>query len=228
MVFPDRTPAAWLDEYPTFTHLHAHHLLADQQRSVIDRTAADVRLREAVQLAEQTAATTVPIHTVETSAAGPVVAVHPIFGAVVHDFAHKQVFAVEPSILCDPAQLPVWKQQRVFQPARAAKMAAAMLNPENTLVCPGAITAVERDDGTVAIIDGQHRVGAINILDSENQLAVGTTVLLEVHRVTDEAHIAKLFTDINRSVPVHLVDMPNVTVVRCDSRKNLFMFRPAN
>jgi hypothetical protein len=67
-----------------------------------------------------------------------------------------------------------------------------------------------RDDGTVAIIDGQHRVGAINILASENRLAAGTTVLLEVHRVQNEAHIAKLFTDINRSVPVHLVDMPNV------------------
>merc|ERR1719345_332459 len=76
-------------------------------------------------------------------------------------------------------------------------------------VCPGAITAVETKDGKLAIIDGQHRVGAIKILHDEGQLDQDTTILLEVHRVETEADIAKLFTDINRSVPVQLVDMPD-------------------
>ena len=130
-------------------------------RRTMDRMAADTRLREAVKLAESVGAAaveeaaaahcaTTPATTASSPPAAAAAHAHPIFGEMLHCFEHKQVFAISPELLTDPNTLPVWKQQRVFQLNRAEKIAKAMT--KHDFVCPGAITAVETEDGKLVSV----------------------------------------------------------------------------
>lgn len=67
-----------------------------------------------------------------------------------------------------------------------------------------------------AILDGQHRVGALRLLARHAGAAAAAEappppwerVLVEVYPLESEAEAAALFTEINSSQPVMLVDLP--------------------
>ncbi len=97
--------------------------------------------------------------------------------------------------------------------AAAAAPAAAAVS--------GAPVAAPRDAARFrAILDGQHRVGALRLLarnadaaDAASQSASSSSspwsrVLVEVYPLASEAEAEALFTEINSAQPVMLVDLP--------------------
>src|SRR4051794_12173917 len=82
------------------------------------------------------------------------------------------------------------------------------------MLLPGVITLHERidKDGAVnlGIVDGQHRVAALKILASEGCWDENApNILVDVFRLDSDAAVKDLFSDINRSEPVRLVDLPD-------------------
>ena len=71
-------------------------------------------------------------------------------------------------------------------------------------------------DGKLTILDGQHRVGMMTILqEKKTEISFDLDrVLVEVFPETDEknyeAYAQEIFTEINKAEPVKLVDMPGV------------------
>ena len=73
-------------------------------------------------------------------------------------------------------------------------------------------------DGQLSIIDGQHRVGMMSILEGKPD-AEGfdlDRVLVEVYPEIDgqDNHAQDLFLEVNKAEPVKLVDMPGVATVK--------------
>jgi hypothetical protein len=131
--------------------------------------------------------------------------VDPTYGELVEDLGYKKVFCVDPSQLVDPEAFPIWEKQRVFRESRANKIAKAMAISK--FAFPGVISVFETPEGR-AIIDGQHRVGALRKLRSDNLWPDDRRILIEVHSAETEEEVAALFADINKAQPVNLVDMP--------------------
>eukprot|EP00553_Chaetoceros_curvisetus_P009318 CAMPEP_0204618554 /NCGR_PEP_ID=MMETSP0717-20131115/5165_1 /ASSEMBLY_ACC=CAM_ASM_000666 /TAXON_ID=230516 /ORGANISM="Chaetoceros curvisetus" /LENGTH=203 /DNA_ID=CAMNT_0051632317 /DNA_START=58 /DNA_END=669 /DNA_ORIENTATION=+ len=82
---------------------------------------------------------------------------------------------------------------------------------------PGVITLYEAQDGALTIIDGQHRVGMMTILNEKiKDSDEGTNleqVIVEVfpHLPSSKAtHANDVFTEINKAESVKLVDMPGI------------------
>ena len=123
-----------------------------------------------------------PLPPPPTSGAAPPALRHPVFGKLLVDLGYKRVFLANPVTLW--AATPVWEKQRAFRQDRAARMAKSKL----TSVVegwPGSITVVTKGpavplggggvegvEGGVAeevlrssIIDGQHRLGASQLMD---------------------------------------------------------------
>eukprot|EP00037_Helgoeca_nana_P037613 m.16801 g.16801 ORF g.16801 m.16801 type:complete len:369 (-) comp9106_c0_seq1:49-1155(-) len=132
---------------------------------------------------------------------------HPTFGELVRDFGYKQVYAVPLEKLIDSNTFPVWEKQRAYSEARAKKIAKAMTKSNSPF--PGVIAVFELD-GHHAIIDGQHRVGALRELLAAGVWPADASILLEVHQIESRAAVDKLFVDINRAEPLSLVDLPGV------------------
>eukprot|EP00978_Attheya_sp_CCMP212_P001914 scaffold3990_cov54-Attheya_sp.AAC.2 len=146
---------------------------------------------------------------------------HPILGPAVVDLKYKRVHLVKASAL---AAIPIWEKQRAYRHERAKVMANDKLKTVN-LGLPGIIALHEDKEGKLSILDGQHRVGMMAILqqkaeasDSESASRVVETldmerVLVEVFPFTEHSessHATDIFTEINKAEPVKLVDMPGV------------------
>ena len=137
---------------------------------------------------------------------------HPILGPVIADFGHKRIHMVSSRAL---AAIPVWKKQRIYRHGRAKVMAGDKLKSLH-LGLPGIIGIYESSDGSLKIIDGQHRIGMLQVLE-EKTAADGfdfDKILVEVYPQNDhqneEAHAKELFLEVNKAEPVKLVDMPGV------------------
>ena len=114
--------------------------------------------------------------------------VDPTYGELVEDLGYKKVFCVDPSQLVDPEAFPIWEKQRVFRESRANKIAKAMAISK--FAFPGVISVFETPEGR-AIIDGQHRVGALRKLRSDNLWPDDRRILVEVHSAETEEEVSK-------------------------------------
>eukprot|EP00536_Pseudo-nitzschia_multiseries_P011657 jgi/Psemu1/308404/fgenesh1_kg.408_\ len=82
---------------------------------------------------------------------------------------------------------------------------------------PGIIGIFENYDGSLVIIDGQHRIGMLSVMKDEvsNKDFDFERVLVEVFPTQtgqdeDESQAKEIFVEVNKAEPVKLVDMPGV------------------
>jgi len=137
---------------------------------------------------------------------------HPILGACIADLGHKRIHTASARAL---SAIPVWKKQRIYRHDRAKAMAKDKMKSLH-LGLPGVIGLYESKDGSLRIIDGQHRIGMLKSLE-ESSAADGfdyDNILVEVYPQHDEsnvdAHAKDIFLEINKAEPVKLVDLPGV------------------
>jgi hypothetical protein len=153
---------------------------------------------------------------------------HPVLGPVVADLGYKRVHLVSASAL---ATIPIWKKQRVYRHDRAKTMAADKLKTKH-LGLPGVICLHEEENGKLSIVDGQHRVGMMKILqdtqdESRQKISSKNStsddidlerVLVEVYpqraEIRSNDHAQDIFMEINKAEPVKLVDMPGVATAK--------------
>lgn len=88
---------------------------------------------------------------------------HPILGPQIAKLPYKRIHLTSAATL---ASLPVYEKQRAYRHDRAAVMAK---DKKKTLWMgiPGVISLMEDDDGRLSILDGQHRVGMMALLQEE-------------------------------------------------------------
>jgi len=89
---------------------------------------------------------------------------HPVLGPVLVDLGYKRIHVTTARTLC---AVPVWEKQRVYRHDRAKLMASDKLKSLE-LGLPGIIALHESKDGQLAILDGQHRVGMMAILEEKS------------------------------------------------------------
>lgn len=137
---------------------------------------------------------------------------HPILGPVVADLGNKRIHLVSSRAL---AAIPVWKKQRIYRHGRAKSMAKDKLKTID-LGLPGVIGIFEASDGSLKIIDGQHRIGMLKVL-GEKAAADDfdfERILVEVYPQkegqNEDVHARDLFLEVNKAEPVKLVDLPGV------------------
>lgn len=140
---------------------------------------------------------------------------HPVLGLLLHDFGYKRVYAMLSARLTDGRCVAVWNQQRSFRLARAEAIARAKAPhaPGAALGLPGVVTLYELGGGASpfrAILDGQHRVGALRLLLCAPAPSPFPyeRVLVEVYPLGDEGSAEALFCEINSAQPVLPVDLP--------------------
>ena len=140
---------------------------------------------------------------------------HPILGIPMVDLGYKRVHTVSARAL---SAVPIWERQRVYRHDRARTMASDKMKSLDTGL-PGIITLHEDTDGQLSILDGQHRVGMMAILQDkrdkvEDSLLDLDRILVEVFpNVAPESrpkHAEDIFVEINKAEPVKLVDLPGV------------------
>ena len=140
---------------------------------------------------------------------------HPILGPIVVDLGYKRIHLASAQAL---SSIPIWEKQRVYRHDRAKGMASDKMKSLE-LGLPGIIALHESVDGKLSILDGQHRVGMMTILqekanDGHLQLNLNQ-ILVEVFPSTSsDDHAQDIFTIINKAEPVKLVDMPGVAKVQ--------------
>jgi len=142
---------------------------------------------------------------------------HPVLGPTVVDLGYKRVHLASAQAL---SSIPIWEKQRVYRHDRAKGMASDKMKSLE-LGLPGIIALHESVDGRLSILDGQHRVGMMTILqgkanDGHLQLNLNR-ILVEVFPQSSSAtddHAKDIFTEINKAEPVKLVDMPGVAKVQ--------------
>jgi len=90
---------------------------------------------------------------------------HPILGPQIAKLPYKRIHLTPAATL---ASLPVYEKQRAYRHDRAAVMAK---DKKKTLWMgiPGVISLMEDDDGRLSILDGQHRVGMMALLQEEQR-----------------------------------------------------------
>ena len=160
---------------------------------------------------------------------------HPVFGELLHDFGHKRLYRASPLTLWTGTVL--WDSQRAFRQERAELIAKSKTR-STVGGWPGVISAVMANTGPdghangnhngvaphtngvhndgmapphglAAIVDGQHRLGAAHVLDQRGDLHDGLAqILVEVYPPMGDASVRELFTEINKSEPVTLIDLP--------------------
>jgi len=136
---------------------------------------------------------------------------HPILGPMLHDLGYKRIHITSAKAL---SAIPIWSQQRSYRHDRAKIMAADKLKSMD-LGLPGVISLHEAEDGTLSILDGQHRVGMLTILQDKSKNTMNLNeILVEVfpqsHASSPSTLAEDLFIEINKAEPVKLVDMPRV------------------
>lgn len=148
--------------------------------------------------------------------------IHPVLGRTILDLGYKRIHLVPAEAL---ASIPVWEKQRIYRHDRAKSMASDKLKTLD-LGLPGVIGLHEDKNGKLSVLDGQHRVGMLTILQEKLMQQDKATesppfdfdrILVEVYpqqsnhmHVSEEKHATELFLEVNKAEPVKLVDMPGV------------------
>lgn len=136
---------------------------------------------------------------------------HTVLGPALCDLGYKRVHLVSVNNL---QNIPVWKKQRIYRHDRAQAMAADKRKTMH-LGLPGVIGLYQSEDGSLSILDGQHRVGMLSLLENDD---LGD-VLVEVFPQQNDNMAQELFEEINKAEPVKLLDMPGVA--KASDRKAL-------
>lgn len=135
---------------------------------------------------------------------------HPVLGHQLVDLGYKRVYLSSAAKL---ASIPVWEKQRAYRHARAKMIAHEKLRKKD-IGLPGVIALFETRTGDLSILDGQHRVGMLTILQQTTSKKTSglvfdmNEILVEVFPETessDEFYAADLFADINKAEPVKLI-----------------------
>jgi len=141
---------------------------------------------------------------------------HPVLGKLIANLGYKRVYLTETQHL---SNIPIWQKQRAYRHSRAKIIAQEKLKRKEVGL-PGVITLFENRVGEMFVIDGQHRVGMLTLLNTDNRyksrakdLALNLEeILVEVFPIPDdceeETFAADVFTDINKSEPVKIIDLP--------------------
>jgi hypothetical protein len=147
--------------------------------------------------------------------------VHPILGSLVSDLGYKRIYLATSGKL---GTIPIWKKQRIYRHGRAKSMAREKVKYMQ-LGFPGAVCLHEDKEGNLSVLDGQHRIGMMQLLremKKEKGLPTGNDeyfkqVLVEVYPTPregvykdDAQHAEAVFLEINKAEPVKLVDMPGI------------------
>ncbi|MGK3733503.1 MAG: hypothetical protein ACI8RD_000146 [Bacillariaceae sp.] len=137
---------------------------------------------------------------------------HPILGKCISELSYKRIHLAS---LKNLAAIPVWEKQRIFRHERSKKMATDKMKTLH-LGLPGIIGIFENIDGSLNVIDGQHRVGMLKVLetkvtsndfDFDNILVEVYPALKDEH---EETHANDLFLEVNKAEPVKTLDLPGV------------------
>eukprot|EP00547_Thalassionema_nitzschioides_P007658 CAMPEP_0194219812 /NCGR_PEP_ID=MMETSP0156-20130528/26927_1 /TAXON_ID=33649 /ORGANISM="Thalassionema nitzschioides, Strain L26-B" /LENGTH=370 /DNA_ID=CAMNT_0038949615 /DNA_START=87 /DNA_END=1199 /DNA_ORIENTATION=+ len=134
---------------------------------------------------------------------------HTLLGPVVANLGYKKIYQVSAQILMT---IPVWQKQRLYRHDRAKVILKDKLKTTH-LGLPGIIVLHEDADGKLSILDGQHRVGALSLLLEKDPTAFDLeNILVEVYSSRSvEVDISEdVFSEINKSEPIKLIDMPGV------------------
>jgi hypothetical protein len=143
---------------------------------------------------------------------------HPILGPTLVDLGYKRIHLASAQTL---SAIPIWERQRIYRHDRAKVMAQDKLKSMD-LGLPGVISLHESVEGNLSILDGQHRVGMLTILQEKLEKEDADTnlnlkqILVEVFpqsSAAQDSHAQDIFTEINKAEPVKLVDMPGVAKV---------------
>ena len=139
---------------------------------------------------------------------------HPVLGELIADLGYKRVYLTKTQNL---SAIPIWEKQRAYRHARAKVIAREKLKRKQ-IGLPGVITLFEGKLGDLSILDGQHRVGMLTILDhlsetkKDGLLFDLERILVEVFPdVTSDGEnmfAADLFSDINKAEPIKIIDLP--------------------
>jgi hypothetical protein len=145
---------------------------------------------------------------------------HPVLGPTLVDLGYKRIHVTSAQNL---SAIPIWEKQRVYRHGRAKSMATDKMKSLE-LGLPGVISLHESPDGKLSILDGQHRVGMLTILQTKKKTDASSfdmdQILVEVFPQPStefDSHAKDIFTEINKAEPVKLVDMPGVAT-RTDRR----------
>ena len=207
---------------------------------VTARTALDAARREVQRLTDDLAALRAQ-HAQAQEQAAPQAAddAHPLLGAPVADLGYKTIYAATVGAMLELQQsLPTWHKQRMFRLERAKAIAAykAKRGQVKPVTLPGIITLVEEADGSMYVLDGQHRIGSLRVLHEKGLADTDEHVMVEVFHpqaptsapaavgddapaddVDDAVSSAKdmkrfaelLFKEINQAEPLRDVDWPD-------------------
>jgi hypothetical protein len=130
-----------------------------EQRFVRDKQQFEAQLlkEDIVRKADTADAKIATATTTTTSDDHP----HPVLGPTIADLGYKRIHLVSGATL---ASIPVWEKQRTYRHDRAKVMASDKVKTQHTGL-PGVITLHESPRGQLSILDGQHRVGMIALLN---------------------------------------------------------------
>ncbi|KAL7479973.1 hypothetical protein ACHAW6_005690 [Cyclotella cf. meneghiniana] len=106
--------------------------------------------------------------------------VHPILGRQLAVLSYKRIHLMSATTL---ASLPVYEKQRAYRHDRAQLMAK---DKKKTLWMgiPGVISLIEDESGKLFILDGQHRVGMMALLEEEQK-----KVMVKMHEINQDDKI---------------------------------------
>jgi hypothetical protein len=139
--------------------------------------------------------------------------IHPILGELVQDFGYKRTYTVA---LDQLKNVPVWEKQRTYRHARAQKMAKDKLQTLH-LGMLGNIILHQNLEGELVVLDGQHRIGMLQILQQENESALDfDKVPIEVHIQQQHhplTHAEDIFLEVNKAEPIKAIDLVSAHVV---------------
>ena len=202
--------------------------------------AAAMSRAEAAEAEAAAAAAAAASASTESMAVTATTVTHPTYGTLLHDFGYKKVYAMPAAHLVSKEKVAVYEQQRAFRAERAEVIAKEKAK-EVSFSIPGVISLAEgtapvkkssktsskissktkssKTDNkaatggvtAVSILDGQHRVGALDILLEKSIITAEDRVLVEVFPDVDDKKAVDLFMEINQAQPIRFVDLPGVT-----------------
>jgi hypothetical protein len=174
------------------------------------------------ELAERQAAL-VKVHETLNQLRAPL---HPTYGQLLLESGNRRVFAACPKRLTNKELFPTYHAQRAYRPERAELIAASVRKDDRFKGFPGMISMFElvgqaaaetRGNQVRGIVDGQHRIGAVEKLLSSGHWPEDRKVVIEVFSVEDPADAARLFMQINKMQPVLDVDMVPIQAAVAES-----------
>lgn len=144
----------------------------------------------------------------------PEEATHPVLGQLVADMGYKKIYCASIKQLAD---VVIWEQQRILRKERAEAIAREKTRQSFPVKLPGIITLYQLPEGQLKLLDGQHRLAALQILADTGIISKDTNFcLVEVFALEKESEARALFLEINSAMPVKLIDMPEGVGARPD------------